>query len=67
MRRKNPANGSKKRGTGLRGFGDVSRVVIVFPDDMFRNVRARAIAKKTSFAEQARLLIEWGLEADHAL
>ena len=62
MRRKTPANGSKKRGAGLRGFGEVSRIVIVFPDEMFQRIRERAVKAKTSFAEQVRLLVEWGLE-----
>lgn len=64
MHRKTPAVGSKKRG-GHRGeFGDARRVVILFPGEMFRDIRDRAAKKQTSFAEQARLLIEWGFEAE---
>ncbi len=63
MNRKSPGMGSKKRGIGLRGFGEVRRIVIVFPDEMFLRIRDRAIKAETSFAEQVRLLVEWGLEA----
>ena len=63
MNRKSPGMGSKKRGIGLRGFGEVRRIVIVFPDEMFLKIRARAVEEQTSFAEQVRLLVEWGLEA----
>ena len=63
MNRKSPGMGSKKRGIGLRGFGEVRRIVIVFQDEMFSKIRDRAIKNKTSFAEQVRLLVEWGMEA----
>jgi plasmid stability protein len=33
----------------------------------FAQVRARAVRAGHSFAEEARTLIEWGLEADSAL
>ena len=56
--------GSKKRGIGLRGFGKTRQIVIVFPGEMFQCIRERAVKAETGFAEQARLLIKWGLEAE---
>jgi len=43
-----------------RGF--LRRIVIGFDDETFDAIRHRAIAQKTSFAEQVRQLVEWGLE-----
>lgn len=40
------------------------RVVIAFDDETFATIRQRAIAAETSFAEQVRLLVEWGLETE---
>lgn len=42
------------------------RIVLGLDDDTFSIIRRRAVRERTSFAEQARLLIEWGLEADNA-
>ncbi len=53
-------------GSVQRGKRHQRRIVIGFDEDTFEQVRRRAATEKTSFAEQARLLIEWGLEADHA-
>lgn len=35
-----------------------------FDPDTHAEIRARAIRERTSFAEQVRLLVEWGLETD---
>jgi hypothetical protein len=39
-------------------------VVCYLDEDTFATIRARAEAQKTSFGEQIRTLIEWGLEAE---
>ncbi len=44
--------------------GGPLRIVISMDEDTFNEVRSRALRAKLSFAEQARLLIEWGLEAE---
>jgi len=50
-------------GSVPRGKRHQRRIVIGFDEDTFAQIRSRAAAQRTSFAEQARLLIEWGLEA----
>lgn len=48
------------------GFSDGSpvakRVAVTFDDETFNEVRSRALKAGTSFAEQARQLVEFGLE-----
>lgn len=39
------------------------RVVVGFDQETFQVIRDRAVKENTSFAEQVRLLVEWGLEA----
>jgi hypothetical protein len=39
------------------------RVVCGFDQETFQVIRDRAVKENTSFAEQVRLLVEWGLEA----
>lgn len=51
---------------GVKRGRDRRQVVIQMDTSQFEEVRARAVAKGTSLAEQIRLLIEWGLEADSA-
>ncbi len=48
---------------GCREHGKV-KVVCAFDEEMFQAVRARAIKRGGSMAEEIRTLIEWGLEAD---
>ena len=55
LKRKNPARGTKHK---LK-----RRTVVILDEDQFQEVRARAVRKNTSFSEQIRLLVEWGLEA----
>ncbi|WP_249696470.1 hypothetical protein [Stappia sp. WLB 29] len=51
------------RGTKDPRFPDHTQVVVRLDDETFAAVRARAVEEGTSFSEQVRLLIEWGLEA----
>lgn len=46
---------------GLRR-GCMSRIVVSFDDETFEQVKSQALANNRSFAEQVRLLVEWGLE-----
>lgn len=39
------------------------RVVVQFDEASFAEIRGLAKAERTSFAEQIRTLVEWGLEA----
>ena len=61
-----PGKGSIGRGDG-RSHGDLRRIVVAFGQETFDEIRERAIQQKTSFAEQIRLLVEWGLEAENGL
>lgn len=51
------------RGCRRRDAKNVLQAVVRFDPDTFEQIRQRAIAEKTSFAEQVRRLVEWGLEA----
>lgn len=55
-RRTTPGRGS------LRGQALGKRIVCIFPDDTFEEIRAIAVEENTIFAEQVRTLVEWGLE-----
>lgn len=48
---------------GMVSRGGMIAVVVRLDPETFEQVRARAVDEKTSFAEQARTLIEWGLDA----
>jgi hypothetical protein len=54
-RHRQPARGSIKT-PGSR------RIVVQFDDETFGEIRRRAEAEGSSFAEQVRTLVEWGLE-----
>lgn len=60
MKNGKAAVGVSESSTGRRCM---RKVVCLFDDETFEQVRQRAIAKETSFAEQIRQLVEWGLEA----
>ena len=50
-----------------RGHGShkgYRRIVVSFDEETFDAVRKLAESTGTSFAEQVRLLVEWGLEAE---
>lgn len=51
---------------GYRNHGKI-RVVVSFDDDTFSEIRAKATRDKTSFAEQVRQLVEWGLMTDEGM
>lgn len=38
------------------------QIVVRFDRETFDQIRGRAVAQHTSFAEQVRQLVEWGLE-----
>jgi hypothetical protein len=42
---------------------DLMQIVVRIDDETFAEIRAIAVAEQTSFSEQIRMLIEWGLEA----
>lgn len=48
-------------GRGL-SRGCMKRIVVSFDDETFEVIRQRAATHRTSFAEQVRQLVEWGLE-----
>ncbi len=48
--------------TGERRNPRGRRVTVEFDDDTFATIKARAKDHNTSFGEQVRLLVEWGLE-----
>lgn len=58
MRRRDPGRGLDR--------GSYKRIVVSLPDETFDEIRALAVKRRTSFAEQIRLLVEWGLEVDVA-
>lgn len=51
------------RGSKDARFPGLTSVVIRLDDETFAEVRALAIKNGTSFGEQVRTLVEWGLEA----
>lgn len=53
-------------GKGWTRGDEMKRIVVSFDAETFDQIRTRAVAKGTSFAEQVRILTEWGLEADNA-
>lgn len=53
--------GKVARGTPDPRMPSRVQVVCAFDQDTFREIRERALAQGTSFAEQVRLLVEWGL------
>lgn len=59
-RKQEPGRGVMDRSPVLR------RIVVSFDDETFAAIRARACAEGTSFAEQVRILTEWGLEAERS-
>lgn len=53
-------------GSVQRGKRHQRRIVVGFDDETFEQVRQRALTERTSFGEQVRLLVEFGLETDNA-
>jgi hypothetical protein len=58
------ASRKSEPGKGWTRGDAMKRIVVSFDAETFDQIRSRAVAKNTSFAEQVRLLTEWGLEAD---
>jgi len=54
--RENPAVGRRRPGRAGVETG------IIFDDEMFEAIRARALREGTTFSEQVRTLCQWGLE-----
>lgn len=68
MRARSIAKGIRKARTQPIGEGfsqatGLLRIVCSFDEETFQQIRARAVKQETSFAEQVRQLVEWGLEA----
>ena len=42
-------------------FPDHTQIVVRIEDETFAEIRALAVAQNTSFGEQVRILLEWGL------
>lgn len=57
-----PGAGTTRRGNG-RKPGVLRRIMVAFDDETFDRLRQMAARDQSSFAEQVRLLVEWGLEA----
>ena len=51
---------------GVRHGPNDIRIVVSFDDESFAEIRNRAVTAGTSFAEQVRLLCEWGLLLEDA-
>lgn len=58
---KKPPSAGVSRGHAYRGM---MRTVVAFDPETHESIRSRAIKEGTSFAEQVRVLIEWGLMND---
>lgn len=58
-----PGKGSTRRSTpGFpEDYAGKRRIVVAFDEDTFGEIRTLATKSETSFAEQVRLLVEWGL------
>lgn len=52
------------RGNVRHDLPGTRQISIVFDDEQFDRIKARALVAGTSFAEEVRLLVEWGLEAE---
>ena len=66
MRLANPALGSRSKRRGVITPADVRHIKIQLDAETFDQVRSRAVSRRTSFAEQLRLLVEIGLEMELA-
>lgn len=44
-------------------FPEHTQIVVRVEDELFAVIRARAERERTSFSEQIRILLEWGLDA----
>jgi hypothetical protein len=62
---KQPGYGSTRRSSlaAPEHYAGLRRIVVAFDEETFAQVRDRSVKHKTSFAEQVRLLVEWGMMA----
>jgi hypothetical protein len=63
-RYKNVGKGSKSRGDHRGEYGDMRRIIVAFPEETFALIQQRAAKEQSSFAEQVRTLVEWGLDSE---
>jgi hypothetical protein len=56
------ARGSTRRGASGKVYQCMRRCMVAFDDETFEQIRKLAIAQRTTFAQQVRLLTEFGLE-----
>ncbi len=63
---KQPGKGSTRRSSvgSPANYAGWRRIMVAFDEETFAIIRDRAVRSKTSFAEQVRLLTEWGLETE---
>lgn len=57
------AKGCIRRGDAHGDHKCIRRIVVSFDDETFEEIRQRAVKAGTSFAEQVRLLVEFGMES----
>lgn len=50
-------------GTGIKRPAGRRGIIVEFDEGTFEHIRRRALNQTTSFAEQVRMLVEWGLES----
>lgn len=61
LRGRRPASGNKRTELSL------TRIVVGFDGDTFTEIQERAAKQKTSFGDQVRQLVEWGLMTDEGM
>lgn len=49
-------------GEGVDDRPGLRRIVVAFDEETFAQLREKAVLANTSFAEQVRLHVEWGME-----
>lgn len=57
-----PGRGSTRKGSNKPSCKAGRRIVVLFDDETFEEVRKRAVAQRQSFAAAVRELVEFGLE-----
>ena len=61
-----PALGTQRYGTGRRPVTWGRRAVVIFDDETFDRIRQLALNDGVSFAEQVRILVQWGMDSAEA-
>lgn len=57
-----PAGKDYRNGRSKEFNGELCQQSIAFPREMFDRLKALAIEQRTSFAEQVRIRVQWGLD-----